>query len=561
MAVACPGLWVGMTHAQISPDVSAEQLRRAQERQSQHRKQQETTSEVRLPALAPSAARQLIREEAPCFPIHNIALAEPIGRTFGWLLSHADGHAQLDSPDPALGRCLGAQGIQTVIDRLQAALLANGYTTTRVLVAAQNLQAGTLSLTVVPGTVGELRLAPGSGQRVPLSNTVPTKAGDLLNLRDLEQALENLKRLPNVEADIQITPGSEPATSDLVFTYRQPSPFRLTATADDSGTRSTGKYQGSLAISYDNILNLSDLFYLTLLHDLGGTDPGRRGTRGHIVHYSLPLGYWLLSGTYSANSYYQSVAGANQDYLYSGAGLNTELKLSRVVQRDAVGKTSVSLKGFQRSSKNFIDDTEVTVQRRVVAGLEWGLNHRSSWSGGSLEANANYRVGTGAWGSLPAPEEAFGEGTSRMRLWLMDTTMQQSFALAGQQWSYSGNWRAQYNKTPLTPQDRLSIGGRYTVRGFDGRSVLSAERGWLLRNELSTPVSQQIRGYIGVDTGHVAGLSAAQLVGQNLSGTVLGLRGQWSRVQYEVFIGKPLSRPEHFKTSAVTAGFSLAMSQ
>lgn len=333
--------------------------------------------------------------------------------------------------------------------------------------------------------------------------------------------------------------------------------------ADDSGTRSTGKYQGSVTLSYDNWWNLSDLFYLTLSSDLGGADQGARGSRGQVIHYSVPFGYWLLGFTHSDNRYHQTVAGATQNYLYSGTSRNKEVKLSRIIDRDAVGKTSIGLKGFQRASNNYIDDAEVEVQRRVVGGLEWGLNHRRQWGGGSIDVNVNYRIGTGAWDSQPAPEETFGEGTSRMRLWLMDATVQQSFALAGHSLQYTGNWRTQRNRTALTPQDRFAIGGRFTVRGFDGLSVLSAERGWLLRNEVSTALTPQTQAYLGVDTGHVAGPGAAQLLGQNLTGGVLGLRGQWgasARLQYEVFIGKPLSKPLGFKTSASTAGFSLSMS-
>ena len=40
----------------------------------------------------------------------------------------------------------------------------------------------------------------------------------------------------------------------------------------------------------------------------------------------------------------------------------------------------------------------------------------------------------------------------------------------------------------LDAQDRFAIGGRYTVRGYDGEASLSAERGWLLRNDLSWAV-------------------------------------------------------------------------
>lgn len=536
-----------------------EQQRRAQERQAEIRNQQERATDVHLqPSIAASVGK-LPLDEQPCFPIQLLQLDGDEEKQFENLLSYAN-QTPDGQPDPIVDRCLGANGVQLVVDRLQNRLIGKGYVTSRVLAAPQDLKNGTLVLTLVPGRVNALRWSNDSGGRGSRWNTIPMSPGDVLNLRDIEQALENYKRVPSTEADIQIAPGTDPGSSDLIISHQQTMPFRLSATADDSGTRSTGKYQGSLTFSYDNWWNISDLFYVTVQHDLGGAESGSRGTRGQIVHYSVPFGYWLLGLTQSNNRYHQTVAGANQNYLYSGISRNIEAKLSRIVHRDAVGKTSVSLKGFQRASNNYIDDAEVAVQRRVVGGLEWGLNHRRSWSGGNLEANANYRRGTGAWGSLPAPEEAHGEGTSHMKLWLLDATVQQSFALAGQALQYNGNWRAQNHQTPLTPQDRFAIGGRFTVRGFDGLSVLSAERGWLLRNEISTALTSQMQGYVGLDTGHVAGPSAAQLVGQNLTGGAIGMRGQWARVQYEFFVGRPLSKPTNFKTSSSTAGFSLSMS-
>jgi hemolysin activation/secretion protein len=554
--------YAAISAAQTPTDLlrrSQDQERRAQDQRLQQERLQ-TTPDIHLPSTPPRPSQSLIVGESPCFDIQMLTLSGGTDESFAWLLDYADGHAQLNQPDPIQGKCLGAQGVQQIVDRLQNALIAKGYVTSRVLAPAQNLRTGTLSLQLIPGRIQSIQWTKGAGQRASRWNTMPASSGDVLNLRDIEQALENYKRVPTADADIQIAPGTEPGTSDLIISHQQPMPFRLSATADDSGTRSTGKYQGSLTFSYDNWWTLSDLFYVTLLNDLGGADPGQRGTHGQTIHYSVPFGYWLAGLTHSNSRYHQTVAGANQDYLYSGTSNNIEVKLSRVLHRDAVGKTSISLKGFQRASNNYIDDAEVEVQRRVVGGLEWGLNHRKSWNGGSLDANVNYRRGTGAWGTLPAPEEAFGEGTSRMKLWLLDASVQQTIAAGEQRLQYSGTWRAQQNRTPLTPQDRFAIGGRFTVRGFDGLAVLSAERGWLIRNEISTTLPQQIQGYIGIDTGHVAGPSAAQLVGQSLTGGVMGLRGQWARVQYEVFMGRPLSKPDRFKTSNSTAGFSLSTS-
>ncbi|MDZ7938044.1 MAG: ShlB/FhaC/HecB family hemolysin secretion/activation protein [Rhodoferax sp.] len=123
---------------------------------------------------------------------------------------------------------------------------------------------------------------------------------------------------------------------------------------------------------------------------------------------------------------------------------------------------------------------------------------------------------------------------------------------------YQGSLRIQGNDTPLTPQDRFSIGGRYTVRGFDGESSLSGDSGWLLRQDVGWALGasgQEL--YLGIDAGEVGGQSSANLAGKSLSGGVIGLRGSFKKLQYDLFAGSPLYQPAGVKTAQTTAGFSL----
>lgn len=39
----------------------------------------------------------------------------------------------------------------------------------------------------------------------------------------------------------------------------------------------------------------------------------------------------------------------------------------------------------------------------------------------------------------------------------------------------SANWRAQWSRPSLAPQDRFGIGGRFTVRRFDGEVSLTGK--------------------------------------------------------------------------------------
>ena len=541
---------------------SLRQFRQDQERQNLQRQQLQPQPDVRLPAsVDPTGSVVFPEQESPCFVVNAVELGvvgQPL-RDWDWLKAHVQ---TAQDPTPVEGRCLGAQGVGVVMARLQQALVHSGWTTTRIIAPPQDLSSGVLRLELLQGVVSNIRFEEGHGQRATRFNTLPIKLGQPLNLRDIEQGLENYKRVPTVEADIAIEPGAEPGQSELVIRHSQKFPFRFNATVDDSGSKTTGKYQGSVTLSYDNWWTLSDLFYVTFQSELGGKQAGPRGNAGRTVHYSVPWGYNLLSFNSSNSRYHQRVAGAFQNYVYSGNSEQHDVRLSRIVQRDQVSKTTLAVRAFHRRSRNFIDDTEIEVQRRAVSGVDMSLGHRRSLGQGQWEATLTRREGIKKWGSLPAPEEAFGEGTALMRLWLLDASLSMPFKLGQQAFNYNGSLRRQWHHTPLTPQDRFSIGGRYSVRGFDGANVLSAEGGVLLRNEVSTNLGQTPYSlYAGVDWGRVSGQSAAFLLGRELTGGVLGLRSNWKtgpvQTNIDIFVGQPLQKPAGFRTAKSVYGFSL----
>lgn len=555
-----------------APQPFVEELRQ-QERERALREQQERSVDARLPREAAAPATRLPETETPCFRIDRLTLAGAQADDFAWLVSDPAVLAGEQGDDSPIGRCLGTGGIDIVITRLQQALIERGWVTTRVLAAPQDLSQGTLELTLVPGRIAAIRFADGTTSSTSLRTAIPAAPGDLLNLRDIEQGLENLKRLPTAEADIQIEPSkasdAQPGDSDLVVKYNRAtrsipalSPLRATLSLDDSGTESTGRTQGGATVAWDGPLGLNDLAYVSVNHDL--FNHSGQGTSGQTLHYSVPFGRWLLGATASNSKYHQSVAGLNQDYVYAGESRNAELRLSRLMYRDKSRKSTLWLRGFRRTSNNFIDDTEIEVQRRVVGGWELGLNHREFIGTATLDANLQYRRGTGAFGSLQAPEEFFGEGTSRFTLVAADANLNLPFQLGAQKLRYTALWRAQWNRTPLTPQDRFGIGGRYTVRGFDGESSLMAERGWLIRNDIGWALGESgAELYAGIDHGEVGGPSVQYLPGRRLTGGVVGVRGAFNSIaalkglSFDLFVGAPIKKPEGYRTAKTTAGFNL----
>lgn len=80
----------------------------------------------------------------------------------------------------------------------------------------------------------------------------------------------------------------------------------------------------------------------------------------------------------------------------------------------------------------------------------------------------------------------------------------------------------------------------------------------MIRNDLGwAPGQNGQEFYIGIDYGQVSGPSSDALIGKHLSGAVLGWRGVLKSVSYDVFVGRPLGKPDGFQTSGSVAGFNI----
>lgn len=269
-----------------------------------------------------------------------------------------------------------------------------------------------------------------------------------------------------------------------------------------------------------------------------------------------------MSLNHSQNLYHQQVVAAyGSTVRYSGKSEQSKFSLSRVIFRNHQHKTTLTASLWTKQSHNFINDNEVLVQRKRTSGWEAALNHKAYLGKTTLEVGLQYKRGTGANNAIRYPEERFNEGTSRMQIISASAALTYPFHLAQQKFIFHSQWQAQWNKTPLVPQDYFSVGGRYSVRGTDGKLSLSAERGWNWRNELAWHIGnskQQL--FASLDVGRVSGEAVKNLLGNRLIGSAFGVRGSWSRLNYEMFVGKPLYLPQGFRSSSTVLGFNLSVS-
>ena len=555
---------------------TAEQIRQQQRLAEQQREQQANTPDVRLATdqFAELSPAQLPESESPCFVINQIDLVSSSPeidandfRTILQPVKYGEGRV--------LGRCLGTQGMRYLYAQVQNRLIEQGYITSQISIEAQDLTQGRLELTLHAGRLSQIYRSPSSSPRVQPRNAIPITQGQVLNLRDIEQGLENFRRLSSVDVKIDLAPahitglrktiGSSSPTeqqmqgySDLVIDWQQGRPIHLSLGIDDTGSDSTGKYQGSVGFTLDNPLQINDTLQLNYTASLDGLNSANGQNDSLYAQYSVPYGDWRFGTSFNRYDYQQTIAGLNQPIIYAGESYQQAFSADRLLSRGQQHKTQLNLKLNRRQSKNFIDEFEVEVQRRRTAYWEAGINHlhylgRAS----SLSSELSYRKGIGAFSALDAPESLFNEGRSRPSVWLADLQLNHPFALLKQVFRYQLNWRGQYSPTILIPQDRFSIGGRFSVRGFSGDQALAGDQGFTLQQELNWNIPLPNSSlYLGIDHGWIGGESAIFNRGTQLTGGVLGLRTYYRQLSLDAFVGRGLDAPEGLSKQTV-AGFNL----
>ncbi|AXK65719.1 ShlB/FhaC/HecB family hemolysin secretion/activation protein [Burkholderia sp. IDO3] len=545
---------------------NAEQDRQAQ----QQRDAQQRDAAVRAPSVRSEVPKvetyPAIPSEQPCFRIDRFALDVPDSLPDA---AKAQGASALPIDRFAFarewlghyaGQCVGKQGVDTIVKGLSREILVRGYITTRVLLPEQDLATGTLKLALVPGTIRHVRFA-DEKLRGTWKTAFPTRDGDLLNLRDLEQGLEQMKRVTSQDVSMQIVPADVPGESDVVLDVKRGKPWTVVASIDNSGTRATGRLQGNLSIGIDNPLGLNDVFNVGVSQDLEFGDK-RLGSHGWNGFYSIPWGYWTATLSAYTNTYYQQIAGVNQTFVASGNSKTLDFKLARVLLRSQNDVFGGYFRLTRRFGESFIEDTEITQQRRNNTVIEFGLTDRHYFDGAQFDGTLAYRQGVGGFGARDDILAAGGGPTYRYRMAVLDANLSVPFAIAKQPFRYVTSIHGQYTGNTLYYIDDVTIGSRYTVRGFDGETMLAAARGLYWRNELQMPIGQTGQAiYAGLDYGRVWGPQPVVLVGTQLAGAVVGVKGsvatRLGAYGYDLFAGTPVYKPSGFPTARVTVGFQL----
>lgn len=529
-------LLVPNLYAQPSGSIDAQGVQRANERAIRDAQDRPLPRvDVFTSPASPSAPETpfaLPQSPEPCLKVERLELL---------------GHEPAMGPAPSLPvlpPCLNAPVLNGLLAALNAHYQAQGWITTRVYVERDAMPKDHLRLRVVPGRVERMLMGQGADDARSAS-AFPTRDERLLNLRDLEQGLENINRLPSQEGKFNLIPGTQNGESQVQIDLKEHARTRLTQMVDNSGTQAMGKWKSTTEIAVDNPTLHNDQLAIGLLTNLDHGDQDAR-FRGMTLNYLIPRGYHLWS-----------VAGSAIRTSFELPGINTSYPMNTRADKLGVGYEYLFARD-QQSKHSLTAGLDVTRQYSEIAGINI-LSLERRLTVGHLGYRGKIYVGTQSHEWAIRYEQgltAFNAQTS-----IADGSNPQYRLLKlrlSSQWPMPNNrglvrtlLQAQAGPSDAPTLAQIYVGGRYDVRGYQQNSLYAAT-GVFVRSEYET-TSQQWGGarwtaYLGLDAGRVRSLPNRPLSQQHLVGAAVGLRGEVRNLKFELARARALSRPDEFSS-------------
>ncbi|CNL58926.1 ShlB/FhaC/HecB family hemolysin secretion/activation protein [Yersinia frederiksenii] len=452
-----------------------------------------------------------------------------------------------------LGQCLGEKGLLSLMTKLQAQLASDGFITSRVVFADKHYSDGTLYLKLMAGRIENIKHDINSTGKANLGMLFPSQPGELVNLRDIEQGLDNLQRLPSVNATMDIEINKDDLSSQIKVNQQQARLWRAKAYFDDGGSHALGQHRFGLILSIDNPFSLGELLYLSLNRDADKHHD--KGYSNYALHYSVPYGNWLLSMTGSQGRRYQSLILADNTFQYSTRWNMFDVRIQRLLSRGDHDKTSGYGGLLIRQSASFFANKELRIQRIKTTDWQLGIEYYRSMPWATLMSSIRYQQGATWWGARST------QGKINMppaRLMAITGSLDIPFKLGAQAFNYQPAFSHQYTYSAINVQDRFSVGGRQSVRGFNGNSAVVGPQGWYVRNDVlwHDPIAGQ-QTYFGMDYGEVSEGGHSVFRGNRLVGAVVGVRGRYHSVGYDFNVGIPIIKPDKTHADPWIFGFSM----
>jgi len=152
-----------------------------------------------LPGREPHVPSPQPTADERCFEIRTIRLQGAV---------RISAEQQLALLAPFENRCLGASQLNALLKAVTQFYIDRGHVTSRAYLPQQDMADGELEVLIVEGQLEGLNQSAVASER-ELAMAFPGRTGQIVDLRELEQLVDQLNRLPSRPAQLELLPGQK----------------------------------------------------------------------------------------------------------------------------------------------------------------------------------------------------------------------------------------------------------------------------------------------------------------------------------------------------------------
>jgi len=476
-----------------------------------------------------------------------------------------------------INTCLGLKEINALLKEVTAYYMSQGYITTRAYLSQQNLSTGVLTIIIQEGVLTSFSWSADSGlDQTQISVAIPISANDKLNLRDLEQGIDQLNRLQSNSVKTQMIPGSKQGETQIMLNNQLDNRWKLATSFDNSGQENTGRDQQSLNVSTDNLFGIADYLSINYQSDVSSKQLDESSINNSI-HFDIPYGYFNFdfdASYFRYHSQYTSgpttfISHGRTTFISHGRTRNQSIRASYLFLRDQGSKNGLRFTVNRNQSQNYIQDV-ILDSSKLTATAKLEVYREQFINGGRWQLAGSFHKGLKSFGALADADQAIGSPRAEFEKININFTLSKQLTIFDIAFNVDTEIRGQHSTDTLFGSQQFSLGGLYTVRGYkeDG---LFGNSGALLRQQFSynlpngNPFNSfkhlgQWKLFIAYDTGMVKNKEPTSKSFHGLSGWALGFSsggGIWS---WSVTYAQPLDSPAGITPKSSQLDFSLSAS-
>lgn len=510
---------------------SIDEIKREQRRQNE-RSQGLDPLPDRLPFTPEQQIDIEVAEGGPCFDIQRTQFEDDTGK-----LPLPPGYDALNE------RCADKRVLSDLINKLNRYYQDAGYITTRVYLKPQNIRNGELLLVA---RAGQLEGVKYSDERIAdrrLKAAYPLEQGEVINLRALEQGLDNFNRPASQSGKAELYPGSEPGQSILVMDEQLGKPWQIDLRLNNHGYSNTGLNKGVITYSQDNLFELNETFSISLNRNLDDTGDTKL-SQSIAFDYSQPYKNWLFLFSKSNYDYKRILAGINQDYVIDGFSKSLKFKAEHLLYRGQQARVYATGGLANKESENYIEGLRITSQSRDLSLIDLGLRGDYGFQNGAhLEWSLSAIKKIDAFGSQKSIPGITDDDFS-----YLSASAKLEYPSKEHDFTYLGELVFQHSDDELTGSEQFSAGGMSSVRGFH-QDAIYGNTGFYWRNQINPKPYQsgdwRITTGIAFDIGVVKSPASIDWSGNQVAGAALlyGMKYR-ERFRLDLMLAQALKRPD-----------------